>query len=81
MIEAGTREKGDVFVMIEPNDRREIIVKSKLQRLYGEAIEHTVDELTKELKARIVVEDFGALDWVIRARLEAAIRKFGGEKL
>ena len=81
MVEAGTREKGDVLVIIEDSDRREVIVKSKLERLYGKAIRDTVEEITKEINAKISVEDFGALDWVLRARLEAAIRKYGGEKI
>ena len=81
MVEAGTKEKGDVFIRIKPSDRREIIVKSKLQRLYGKAIRQTAEELTMELVAKIEVEDFGSLDWVLRARLEAAIRKFRGENI
>ncbi len=80
MIEAGTREKGDALVIIEPG-KREVIVKSKLERLYGKAIRATVEEMTREIEAKITVEDFGALDWVLRARLEAAIRKYGGEKI
>ncbi len=80
MIEAGTREKGDVFVSIE-DGKREVIVKSKLERLYGDAIRETVEEVTRGIEAKIVVEDLGALDWVLRARLEAAIRKYGGEKI
>ncbi len=80
MIEAGTHEKGDVFVSIEEG-KREVIVKSKLERLYGDAIRETVEEVTREIEGKIVVEDLGALDWVLRARLEAAIRKYGGEKI
>lgn len=80
MIEAGTHEKGDVFVSIEEG-KREVIVKSKLERLYGDAVRETVEEVTREIEAKIVVEDLGALDWVLRARLEAAIRKYGGEKI
>ena len=80
MIEAGTHEKGDVFVSIE-DGKREVIIKSKLDRLYGEAIRDTVEELTREIEAKIIVEDSGALDWVLRARLEAAIRKYRGEKI
>ncbi len=79
MVESGTMEKGDVHIVIE-NGEREIIVKSKLERLYGEAIRKTVEEMTSGLNAKIVVEDQGALDWVIRARIEAAIRKYRGEK-
>jgi len=80
MVEAGTHEKGDVFVSIE-DGKREVIVHSKLERLYGKAIRDTVEELTKGIEAKIVVEDMGALDWVLRARLEAAIRKYRGEKI
>ncbi len=79
MIESGTKEKGDVHVSIEKGER-DIIVKSKLERLYGEAIRKTVEEMTSGIEARITVEDFGALDWVIRARIEAALRKFRGEE-
>ncbi len=80
MVEAGTHEKGDVFVSIE-DGKREVIIKSKLERLYGEAIRDTVEELTRGIEAKIIVEDSGALDWVLRARLEAAIRKYRGEKI
>ena len=79
MIESGTKEKGDVHVSIEKGER-DITVKSKLERLYGEAIRKTVEEMTSGINARITVEDFGALDWVIRARIEAALRKFRGEE-
>ncbi len=80
MVTAGSMEKGDVLVTIEPSDKRELSVESKIMAIYGEAIRKTVEETTSGLVARIVVKDFGALDWVLRARLEAAIRKFkGGE--
>ncbi len=79
MVEAGTVEKGDVRVTIESGER-EIVVKSKLERLYGDEIRKTVDEMTSGLDAKITVEDMGALDWVIRARIESAMRKFRGEK-
>ncbi len=81
MIEAGTREKGDVLVIIEPDKKREVIVHSKLERLYGKAIRATVEEMTREIEAKITVEDFGALEWVLRARIEAALRKYRGEEL
>ncbi len=79
MVEAGTSEKGDVRVVIEDSPSREVTVKSKLERLYGEAIRNTVEEMTRGLEAKIVVEDLGALDWVLRARIEAAMRMYRGE--
>ncbi|NPA75722.1 MAG: citrate lyase acyl carrier protein [Euryarchaeota archaeon] len=80
MVEAGTSEKGDVKVTIEPANEREIVIKSKLERIYGNAIRNTVEELTSGITAKIVVEDMGALDWVLRARMESALRKFRGEE-
>ena len=80
MVEAGTHEKGDVWVLIEPSEHREVIVKSKLERLYGAAVRETVESMTSNIEARIVVEDYGALDWVLRARVESALRKYGGEQ-
>ncbi len=80
MVEAGTTEKGDVKVIIEPAETRSVEIKSKLERIYGNAIRSTVEEMTDGIEARIVVEDLGALDWVLRARIEAAIRKFRGEE-
>ncbi len=82
MVEAGTQEKGDVLVIIEPSNQREVIVESKIMAIYGESIRKTVEEETAGLMAKIIVKDYGALDWVLRARLESAIRKFrGGEAL
>ncbi len=80
MVEAGTHEKGDAWVLIEPSERREVIVKSKLERLYGNAIRETIESMTSNIKAKIVVEDYGALDWVLRARVESALRKYRGEQ-
>ena len=80
-VEAGKQDKGDVYVVIESAERKEIIVESKLQRLYGSAIRNTVEEITSDLEnVRVRVEDQGALDFVLRARLEAAIRKWRGEQ-
>jgi len=80
MVEAGTHEKGDVWVKIEPSEHREIAVKSKLERLYGNAVRNTVESMTSDIKAKIQVEDNGALDWVLRARVESALRKYRGEQ-
>ena len=78
-VESGTYEKGDAHISIESGNR-EIVIKSKVIKIYGEEIRRTVEDMTKDIDAKIEVEDFGALDWVLRARLEAAFRKFRGEK-
>ena len=78
-VESGTSEKGDTHVIIESGSG-ELLIWSKIMKIYGGEIRKTVEEMTKGIDARITVEDFGALDWVIRARLEAALRKFRGEE-
>ncbi len=80
MVTAGTVEKGDAFVSIESANEREIQIRSKLQRIYGEAVRKTVEDMTSDLVAKIEVVDMGALDWVLRARIESALRKFRGEE-
>ncbi len=80
-VQAGTEEKGDVLVVIEPAKKKEIVIKSKVQAMYGETIKNTVKEMTKNLKkVKVEVSDKGALEWVLRARMEAAMRKYRGEK-
>ncbi len=80
-VQAGTEEKGDVLVVIEPAKKKEIFIKSKVQVMYGEAIKNTVKEMTKNLKkVKVEISDKGALEWVLRARMEAAMRKYRGEK-
>jgi len=79
----GREEKSDCVVIVEPSDTLEIIVKSKLQKLYGKAIRKTTEEMVERLgikEGKIIVNDLGALDWVLRARIECAIRRAKEEK-
>lgn len=63
---------------------REIKIKSKLIKMFGKSMENAVIEALDELgqeNAHIVVEDFGALDFIIKGRTKTAIkraRKAGG---
>ena len=69
---AGTMESSDIMVMLRPNEGRgiEIDIQSDVKATFGEAIKATIRE---------VLEDFGvndakgALDFVIRARMQCAI--------
>lgn len=74
----GTENKSDCLVSIEPADELNIEVQSKVEKLFAPAISRTAQEVVeanKVEKARIIIKDFGALDWVIRARLECAIQR------
>ena len=80
---AGTMESSDVYVEIEPGyGQLEICLESVVKVQYGPAIEATVREVLQEqgvTDACVRVNDRGALDCVIRARVEAAILRGKGE--
>lgn len=79
---AGTLESSDAFVSVEPADTLEIELQSVVSRQYGEAIRAAVVQVLEDLdvqSGRISVNDRGALDCVIRARVETALRRAGGE--
>ena len=73
---AGTMESSDVYVQIEPSASLEIQVESVVYNQFGQAIREVVTEVLQEQgveAASVRVIDRGALECVIRARVEAAI--------
>jgi citrate lyase subunit gamma (acyl carrier protein) len=75
---AGTLESSDVYIQINPidEDKVEIELESSVAELYDDMIEELVSDTLKELNisgVHIKIQDKGALDFVIRARLETAI--------
>ncbi|MBQ8797523.1 MAG: citrate lyase acyl carrier protein [Oscillospiraceae bacterium] len=80
---AGTMESSDAYVEIEPGtDGISLQLESVVMEQFGDAIEQTVREVLKERSvenANVRLIDRGALDCVIRARVETAVLR-GGEK-
>ena len=80
---AGTLESSDVFVTLEPCDSGlEIEIDSVVKNQFGDAIRAAVEDVLKEqnvTSARVSVVDRGALDCVIRARVETAVLRGKGE--
>jgi citrate lyase subunit gamma (acyl carrier protein) len=73
---AGTLESSDVFVTLEPGEGLEIEIDSVVQKQFGDSIRRSVEEVLAELdvhNARLSIVDRGALDCVIRARVETAV--------
>ena len=81
---AGTLESSDVYVEIAPAENGiEINLNSVVQAQFGEDILAVVREVLDECgvdKAKLTVQDRGALDCVIRARVETAIIRGKGEE-
>ena len=74
---AGTLESSDAYVEIEPAaGQLNITVESVVKAQFGDKIEASVKDVLTSLNvssANVKVVDRGALDCVIRARVETAI--------
>lgn len=61
----------------------EIVIHSEVIKQFGEQIRLVVDEILRAMNVQqglIIVEDKGALDCVIRARLQSAILRAAEEQ-
>ena len=74
---AGTMESSDVYVEIKPcDDGIKIELESVVKKQFGESIIKTVNEVLEETgveNADVRIVDRGALECVIRARVETAV--------
>lgn len=74
----GERVRSDCWVRLEPRTSGglELCVRSKVEAMYGDAVRATCRTVLEALgvkTAMVTVEDEGALDFAIAARLEAAV--------
>ncbi len=78
---SGEKIRSDLVVRYEPGGSPLAVqVRSKVGYLYGEAIEaaaRRVAEVFGATTGTLSVEDYGALEWVILARVEACLRRAG----
>lgn len=76
---AGTMESSDVYVEIEPSDQGiEIQLESVVEGQFGDSIQAVIREVLSECgveRARLSVVDRGALECVLRARVETAVAR------
>ncbi|WCE32450.1 citrate lyase acyl carrier protein [Vibrio sp. SCSIO 43137] len=75
---AGTLESSDLLVEISPSetDELDIEVTSSVEKQFGVAIEKVVRETLSQMGVKsgfVSVNDKGALDCIIRARVQAAV--------
>ncbi|WP_099950296.1 citrate lyase acyl carrier protein [Ezakiella peruensis] len=75
---AGSLESNDLIVEIEPADDLIIEIKSVVEDIFKDQIENVVKKTLKDLnidKAKIRIDDRGALDFTISARVETAVKR------
>jgi len=80
---AGTLESSDLFVRVIPieGDEIEVELESSVSEIYADAILATVLESAKKMGAcgiKLIVQDKGSLDYVIKARVQTAILRAYG---
>jgi citrate lyase subunit beta/citryl-CoA lyase len=78
----GDKVRSDCWVRIEPKTRGglKLDVTTKVEAMYGDAVRATCRKALEALgvkHAAVSVEDHGALDFVLAARVEAAIKRAG----
>ena len=81
---AGTLESSDAQIRIAPNSSLEIELNSSVGKQFGDDILATLNAVLTQFNvtaAKIIVEDKGALDCVLRARLKAALLRATDETI
>lgn len=79
--QAGTFESSDLVILIEPleeNQGRKIEIESAVMLQYGNNLKSIVDELLDAYQLtdiHLILKDKGALEPVVRARIETAIKR------
>ena len=79
---AGTMESSDVYVEIAPGSGTvEIALESVVKQQFGEAIQAAVLDVLNQQQvtsAKVHIVDRGALECVLRARVETAVKRGKG---
>lgn len=73
---AGTLESSDAMVLVEPADELSIVINSSVMNQYGRQIKQSVEETLERLEVKsglVTVNDKGALDCTLKARVECAV--------
>jgi citrate lyase subunit beta/citryl-CoA lyase len=78
----GEKVRSDCWVRVEPRARGglALLVTTKVEAMYGDAVRATCKKALEALgvkHAAVTVEDYGALDFVLAARVEAAVKRAG----
>ncbi len=79
MAKAGSVESNDILIMIQPGEGKlELEIESVVEKQFGESIKETIlTTLQAEgvNDAKVVAKDKGALDFTIKARVKACVRR------
>lgn len=75
---AGFAKNGDALIEVEPGEAMEILIHSTVEKQFGDRIREVLQNELERLEfesVRVQVDDYGALDFALTARLETALRR------
>jgi citrate lyase subunit gamma (acyl carrier protein) len=75
-------ESSDAYVEVEPSAELRVEIESVVAKQFGDKIDAAVRDVLSEMgveSASVRVVDRGALECVIRARVETAVKRCGGK--
>jgi len=78
MWQAGSKESNDCLITLKKSDKTKIKIDSIVGHLFHNQILNAVKDTLKSENIKnveVLVEDKGALDYTIRARLKVAIKR------
>jgi citrate lyase subunit gamma (acyl carrier protein) len=76
--QAGTMQSSDLMVFVEPAGELVIEIESTVKRQFEHLIRAKVEEVLRDQRVtsgRVRLNDRGALDYAIQARLETALAR------
>jgi len=84
MVMAGSLESNDLLVTLSPSEDNtlNLTIESIVKKQFGKRIKSIAKEMLKEFnvqKGNIRIQDMGALDCTIKARIETAILRIKEE--
>lgn len=83
-VRAGSDAKHDLMVQLElGGDSREVEIHSKVEKKFGEAIQEDVEQVLDEFGihgVKIQIDDLGAWDFAIKARVRTAVKRALAQK-
>lgn len=76
----GYEKDSDALVMVEleKNKGRKIEIHSKLEDMFKDYLKNDIVEILDEMKidnVKVILKDYGALDFVVKARTKTAIKR------
>ncbi|GHS91363.1 citrate lyase subunit gamma [Synergistales bacterium] len=80
--QAGSLESSDCLVTVEPADAYSVSYSGQNEAIFKRRTERLALEIATRLsaRARISIQDQGALDVTLRARIETAIERASGDE-